>query len=103
MSKQIKIDKDFVDSIKRFEKIHKKYIEEDGSLNDEGWDYLHDAEVNWGDDIKWNDHIKFHMQPRVNEYWYGDTKNEERDIEYKRHWIALHPKKAKEFDIEVDD
>ncbi len=82
------IEKDIVESIKSFEEIHKKYLEEDGRLNSCGWNYLHDAEINWGDDIKWNDHIKYHMQPRIESYW----ENPDEDIEYKEHWKKAHPK-----------
>lgn len=91
-------DTEFVEAIKSFEQSHKKYIERDGYLNQDGVDYLHDAEVNWGDDIKWNDYIKFHMQPRLEEYWFENTSEEitNNDIEYKEHWKALHPKLAKE-------
>lgn len=79
-----------------FEKTHKKYLNSDGSLNPDGWDYLHDAEVNWAEDIKWNDYIKFHMQPRIEEYWYGYAQEEYHDIEYKKEYRKVHPKISKE-------
>lgn len=89
----IQIEKDLVEAINHFEENHKKYLEKDGSLNNDGWDYLHDAEVNWADDIKWNDYIKFHMQPRVSEFW----DNSEEDKKYKEHWKFIHPKLFKKY------
>lgn len=94
-----KIDKEFVESIRQFEKVHKKYLNEDGSVNEDGYDLLHDAEVNWADDIKWNDYTKFHLQPRLENYWFEPKE----DVNYKRHWIALHPKIAKEYDVEIEE
>lgn len=95
-------DEEFLEAIKSFEQIHKKYLEKDGSLNQDGVDYLHDAEVNWADDIKWNDHIKFHMQPRLSDFWFGNGGGEEtmNDIEYRKQWRTLHPKLAKEYGVE---
>ena len=94
----MKIDKELVEAIKNFEKAHKSYLDSDGSLNESGWNLLHDAEVNWGDDPKWHDYEKFHLQPRHEDYWF----NPEEDLEYKRHWKALHPALAKKvFEIET--
>ena len=78
-------------SIKNFEDLHKDYdlFEEDGSLTTEGWDLLHDAEVNWADDIKWNDYTKFHLRSRIAEYWYGN--GEQSDIDYYNAWLEIHP------------
>jgi hypothetical protein len=78
-------------SIKDFEDVHKKngLFENDGSLSGGGWDYLNDAEVNWADDIKWNDYTKFHLRSRLGEYWYGNGGEE--DIDYYEAWLELHP------------
>ncbi len=95
----IDIDPDLVKAIKDFESSHKDYLEEDGSLNGDGWSLLHDAEVNWGNDPKWHDFEKYHLQPRLEEYWQSvnDEKLEYHDVQYKAHWKALHPKLAKEY------
>ncbi len=79
------------ESIKSFEKIHKKQhiFNEDGSLNDEGFQFLNYAEVHWGEDPKWHDHEKFHTQPRLEDYWFGE--GEESDNEYWEFWCELHP------------
>ncbi len=93
----IEIDNDLVEAIKNFEKSHKVYLEHDGSLNQDGCNLLHDAEVNWGNDPKWHDYEKYHLQPRIESYWYGNETLEQHDINYKAHWKALHPKLAKEY------
>lgn len=98
-TKVIKFDKDLLDSITNFEDVHKEYLEEDGTVNDDGYDLLHESEVNWGDDIKWNDYRKYHLQPRLDEYWYNPSE----DKEYKKHWIKLHTKKAEEYGVEINE
>ena len=79
-----------VQSIKKFEDIHKVYdlFEEDGSLTDKGSKFLQEAEDNWADNIKWNDHIRFHLTSRVGNYWYGGGEDE--DNEYYKAWCELH-------------
>lgn len=85
---------ELAESIKKFEDVHKKYnlFESDGSLTTEGWQWLHDAEEDWENDIKWNDYTRFHLGPRLGEYWYGESNSgEEADIEYYNAWLELHP------------
>lgn len=98
-SKVIKFDKDLLEGIKHFEDVHKEYLDEDGTVNSDGYNLLHDAEVNWGNDPKWHDYEKYHLQPRLSDYWYNPSE----DIEYKKHWIKLHSKEAEEYGVEVDE
>lgn len=99
MTRLIKISEDLLTGIKSFEKIHKQYLNEDGTVNRDGYNLLHDAEVNWADDIKWNDYTKYHLQPRLSNYWYNPSE----DIEYKKHWIKLHHKEAEKYGVEIDE
>lgn len=77
-------------SINDFEDVHKEHglFEDDGSLTHDGWNWLHDAEENWADDIKWNDYTKFHLRSRISQYWYGEGEPE--DVEYYEAWCELH-------------
>lgn len=83
------------ESIKSFEKVHADYdlFHEDGSLTQDGYDLLHDAEVNWGNDPKWHDHEKFHLRSRLSDYWFG-CGDEEADVDYWEAWVELHPKEV---------
>jgi len=92
------VNEDLIEAIKHFEKVHKSYLDNDGSLNESGFDLLHDAEVNWSDDIKWHDYEKYHLQPRLSDYWFNPSE----DIEYKAHWIKLHPRLALKYGVEVE-
>ena len=89
MAKQI-LSK-LAESIKAFEKVHggNDYFNEDGSLTPDGWQLLHSAEVEWGNDPKWHDHEKFHLQPRLENFWFG--LGEDSDVDYWEAWLELHP------------
>jgi hypothetical protein len=94
MSKQKLKLSELAESIKNFEDVHcgKGYFNEDGSLTDDGWNLLHSAEVEWGNDPKWHDYEKFHLRSRLENYWYGE--GEEADNEYWEAWCELHPKET---------
>jgi len=90
------IDKELVEGIKHFEKVHKKYLNSDGSLNEDGYGVCHDYEINWGDDPKWADYFLFHLRPRLENYWYDEVQEDNiEDKNYRKHWSVLHPKLAK--------
>jgi len=86
-----------VEAIKYWEKIHKQYLNKDGSLNYSGYKLCHTCEVEWGDDPKWNDYELFHLRPRLELYWYDHPdESEDNDGEYKRWFAKAHPRIAKE-------
>lgn len=95
---QTTIEKELVEAIKSFEEIHKQYLNNDGSLNKDGWKLCHVSEVEWGNDPKWNDYVLYHLRPRIEQYWYNEIQNdwEGDDQNYRKHWSVLHPKIAKE-------
>ena len=80
-----------VESIKYFESVHSDMLNEDRTLTPKGYDTLHDYEANWSEDPKWSDYFCFHLRSRLDEYWFGDS-CEQDDNDYYLAWQELHPK-----------